>query len=101
MQGQAEDRGALCLAGPAGWEQICRQVRVGAVLLADKVKPPVGIRGEPVHGKEGSVAAQVGEQWGALSSAWRTYPVRLRDDAVASSRLGLCLMGRRMRYQGR
>lgn len=61
--------------GPCAWpvtagrEQICRQVRVGAVLLADKVKPPVGvvahigsIRGEQVHGKESSMAAQVGEQ---------------------------------------
>lgn len=77
-------------------------------LLADEVKPPLdmvghigGIRGEQVHGKEGSMAAQVGEQWGALSSARRTYPVLLRDDVVASSRVGLCLVGRRMRYKGR
>lgn len=48
-----------------------------------------------------SVAAQVGEQWGAFSSARRTYPVLLRDDVVASSRVGLCLVGRRMGYKGR
>lgn len=84
-QGQAEDR------GPRTWWSLLggSRMQTGAVwaaLLADEVKPPPGMVGLTggvggegrCAGKKAVRQPRFGEQWGALSSAWRTWPVLSR-----------------------